>query len=78
MARIAHAAQIDLRFGYSACEVFNFRVGYGPGNLARKSFNLFGQCRIGMNRQGGDGCLLEQVRGVVLRSTGPETGPNRV
>ena len=40
MARIPHAAQIDLRFGNSARELLGFRVGTGPGDLARKRFHL--------------------------------------
>ena len=40
MAGISHAAQIDLRFGDLAREVLGFRVGAGPGNLARKRFHL--------------------------------------
>ena len=31
MARIAHAAQIDLRFGDAARELLGFRVSAGPG-----------------------------------------------
>ena len=44
MARITHAAQIDLRFGDLAREFLDFGVGAGPGNFARKRFHLFGQC----------------------------------
>ena len=40
MAGISHPAQIDLRFGDLAREVLGFRVGAGPGNLARKRFHL--------------------------------------
>ena len=40
MPRIAHTAQIDLRFGDSACELSDFHVGAGPGDLARKRFHL--------------------------------------
>ena len=40
MPRITHAAQIDLRFGDLARELLGFRVGAGPGNLARKRFHL--------------------------------------
>jgi hypothetical protein len=36
MARITHAAQIDLRFGDLARKLLGFRGGVGPGNLARK------------------------------------------
>ncbi len=42
MARITHAAQIDLRFGNSACEFLDFGVGGRPSNFARKRYNLFG------------------------------------
>jgi len=41
MARIAHAAQIDLRCGDFARELLGFRVGVGPGDLARKRLHLF-------------------------------------
>ena len=40
MARIAHAAQIDLRCGDFARELLGFRVSAGPGDLARKRFHL--------------------------------------
>ena len=40
MARITHAAQIDLRFGDSACELLGFRVGVWPGDFERKRFHL--------------------------------------
>jgi hypothetical protein len=40
MARIAHAAQIDLRFGDAARELLGFRVSVGPGNLACQRFYL--------------------------------------
>jgi hypothetical protein len=40
MARITHAAQIDLRFGDLARKLLGFRAGVGPGNLARKRFHL--------------------------------------
>jgi hypothetical protein len=49
MARITHAANVDLRFVDSAFEFLDFGVGAGPGNFARKRFNLFGQGWIGMN-----------------------------
>jgi hypothetical protein len=41
MARIAHAAQIDLGFGDLTRELLGFRVSPGPGDLARKRFHLF-------------------------------------
>jgi hypothetical protein len=41
MARVTHAAQIDLRFGDLACELLDFRVGAGPGNFARERCHLF-------------------------------------
>jgi hypothetical protein len=40
MAGVSHAAQIDLRFGNLARELFGFRVGAGAGELARKRFDL--------------------------------------
>ena len=40
MARIAHAAQIDLRCGDFARELLGFRVSAGPGDLARKRLHL--------------------------------------
>jgi hypothetical protein len=49
MARITHAAQIDLRFGDLACEVQDFRVAARPGDLARERFHVLRQCRIGTN-----------------------------
>jgi hypothetical protein len=42
MARVSHAAQIDLRFGDLACEFLDFGVGGGPGNFARERVHLFG------------------------------------
>ena len=41
MARIAHAAQINLRFGDLAGEFLDFCVGVRPNNLARKRIYLF-------------------------------------
>jgi len=41
MARIAHAAHIDLRFGDAARALLGFRVSAGPRDLTRKSFHLF-------------------------------------
>ena len=40
MACMAHAAQIDLRFGDAARELLGFRVGPGPGDLTPKRFHL--------------------------------------
>jgi hypothetical protein len=40
MARIAHAAQIDLRFGDAARELLGFRVSAVPGDLTRKRLHL--------------------------------------
>ena len=51
VARISHAAQIDLRFGNLAREVSDFGAGVGPGNLVRERFHLFGQGWIEANRQ---------------------------
>jgi hypothetical protein len=42
MARVTHAAQIDLRFGDAACEFMEFRVGAGPGNFPSELFHFFG------------------------------------
>ena len=41
MARIAHAAQLDLRFSDLARELLGFRFSAGPGDLARKCFHFF-------------------------------------
>ena len=51
MARVSHAAQIDLRFGNLAREFSDFGAGVAPGNLVRERFHLFGQGWIGANRQ---------------------------
>ena len=51
MARVTHAAQIDLRFGDSACELLDFHAGICAGNFPRKCFDLFGQGFIRVNRQ---------------------------
>jgi hypothetical protein len=51
MARVAHAAQTDLRFGDPACEFLDFGVGVWPGDFARERFHLFGPNRIGIYRQ---------------------------
>jgi len=40
MARRAHAAQVDLRFGDAARELLDCRVSAGPGDLTRKRFHL--------------------------------------
>jgi len=40
MARIAHAAQIDLRFGDAARELLGFHISAGPGDLTRKRLHL--------------------------------------
>jgi hypothetical protein len=37
---MAHAAQVDVRFGDAARELLGFRVGNGPGDLTRKRFHL--------------------------------------
>ncbi len=34
MARVTHAAQIDLRFGDPAGEFLDFAIGVCPGNFA--------------------------------------------
>ena len=51
MARVTHAAQIDLRFGDPARELLGFSAGVCPGNFARERFDLFGQGWIGVNGQ---------------------------
>jgi len=51
LARVSHAAQIDLRFGNLAREFSDFGAGVAPGNLVRERFHLFGQGWIGANRQ---------------------------
>src|SRR5262245_50862071 len=43
MARVTHAAQINLRFRHSTCEVLDFGVGPKTGNFARERFHLFRQ-----------------------------------
>ena len=49
MARITHAAQIDLRFGHPAREFLELAVGVWPSNFMREGFDLFGQGWIGAN-----------------------------
>jgi len=49
MACIAHAAQIDLRFGDAARELLGCLVGAGPGDFTRKRFRLLGQGWNGTN-----------------------------
>jgi len=49
MARIAHAPQIDLRFGDAACKLLSFCVGAGPGDLTRERLHLLRQCWSGTN-----------------------------
>ena len=41
MARITHAAQIDLRFSDSACEYFDVSAGVPPRDLTRESLHFF-------------------------------------
>ena len=41
MARITHAAQIDLRFGNSACENFDVSAGVPPRDLTCESLHFF-------------------------------------
>ena len=50
MARITHAAQIDLRFGNPARQLQNFGFGVWPGDFARERVHLFGKNGIGKNR----------------------------
>ncbi len=50
MARITHAAQIDLRFGNPARQLQDFGFGVWPGNFARERVHLFGKNGIGKNR----------------------------
>jgi hypothetical protein len=51
MARVTHAAQIDLRFSGPAREFLDFGTGVGPGDFAGERFNLLGQGWIGTHRQ---------------------------
>ena len=51
MARVPHAAQIDLRFGDPAREFLDFSGGLCPGNLVRERCHLFGQGWIATNGQ---------------------------
>jgi hypothetical protein len=51
MARVAHAVQIDLRFGDPARVFLDFGVWVYPGNFARERVHLFGQGWIGINGQ---------------------------
>ena len=50
MARITHAAQIDLRFGNPARQLQDFGFGVWPGNFARERVHLFGKNGTGKNR----------------------------
>jgi hypothetical protein len=51
MARMTHAAQIDLRFGDPPREFFYSGVGVWPGYFTREHLHLFGQGWIGANWQ---------------------------
>src|SRR5271157_3214722 len=51
MARITHAAQIDLRFSDAPCEPLYFGISVYPRNLVCKCFDLFRQGCIGINRE---------------------------
>jgi hypothetical protein len=42
MARIAHSAEIDLRFGDLACELLDFHNRVRSRYFERKRFNCFG------------------------------------
>ena len=50
MARLTHAAQIDLRFGHLARQFQEFGAGGGPGDVARQRVDRFGKNRIRNNR----------------------------
>jgi len=43
MARITHAAQIDLRFGDSASELIDVVIGRVASDFSGDRLNLFGQ-----------------------------------
>ena len=49
MARLAYAAQIDVRFGDLASKVMDIAIGVPPGNFARESSHFFAPGRIGMD-----------------------------
>jgi hypothetical protein len=51
MARVSHAAQIDLCFGDPAREFLDFSAGARPCNFPCKLLGLLGECRIGGNGQ---------------------------
>src|SRR5260370_20326077 len=51
MARATHTAQIDLRFGDSACELLQFGISVCPSNLAGKRLDGFGHSWIGIDGQ---------------------------
>jgi hypothetical protein len=51
MARVTHAAQIDLRFGDPARVFLDFGISVYPGNFACERVHLFGQGWIGINGQ---------------------------
>jgi hypothetical protein len=50
MARVAYAAQIDVRFGDPASEVLDIGIGGCPGNFTRESLHVFGPGWVGMDR----------------------------
>ena len=57
MARITYAAQIDLRFGDSACEQLDVSAGVRPRDLTREGLHFFSKAlgqtgREGSNRGG--------------------------
>jgi hypothetical protein len=49
MARVAYAAQIDVRFGDPVSDVMDIGIGVCRGNFARESLHLFGPGWIGMD-----------------------------
>ena len=49
MARMTHAAQINLCFCDSTCEFMDFSVGARTCNLARQFLDLLRRCGIGKN-----------------------------
>ena len=51
MPHLAYTDEIDLCFGNAVREFKNFVAGPLTCNLARERFHLFGQDRIGINRQ---------------------------
>ena len=76
MARVTHAAQIDLCFGDLVGEYLDFGTGVCLGNFARERFHLFGQDWIGINGQAQSVAKSVSGRaGAALRSLRAGAGP---